>query len=569
MKEKTIYLSNDPIKRNEAIENAMIRIAEEMKIQIQIENFANLSRNSSDGSMIVLCPDINVEDVSVLDSIASRYYNNQPVILYKPTNREINTVYRYIEGRNYFCAESTTSGYTLFGLKYGKDGISYILENHEKSPEQIAESLVAFLKDEQEKENEIRKRGVIETSEKVLGENGQETVNLAKIARSYVMTKQFSLADKQLSLSYYMVSCHVYDGESPIGGEDWFFIQQHGILNGAGGYNKYWAGTRVRVNDESWYVGQGEVALNYVDYYRMVNKIALPTDSNEESENDINLLYAEPQAINGVTAYTISESQSIAGTVGFEAGVDGGSPAIKGNGSISAGAGFESSYTFEVQDCSCMGESLNNGTASAGWKYSFKRAKQNREAGKWQRLHDPALLSVSAFSPVNTWIWKFPTEKRDSYKQFNSMLEVGIMNTISRYSGSQSPKDIRGNSSASKSFLVTLHMPPLLGVDQRELLFSKESCTKTIKVASQGKWKLIDESSNTWVHISNSEGSGKCTNVYITVDELKEGKERSTVLMLTRFLDLEMNIESESLEIQVFQSPGSVNMDLDSVTCEN
>ena len=39
--------------------------------------------------------------------------------------------------------------------------------------------------------------------------------------------------------------------------------------------------------------------------------------------------------------------------------------------------------------------------------------------------------------------------------------------------------------------------------------------------------------------------------------------------MLTRFLDLEMNIEGESLEIQVFQSPGSVNMDLDSITCEN
>lgn len=49
---------------------------------------------------------------------------------------------------------------------------------------------------------------------------------------------------------YYMVSCYVYDRDSPPGGEDSFFIQQYEILNGASG-RKYWAGTGVDINEES------------------------------------------------------------------------------------------------------------------------------------------------------------------------------------------------------------------------------------------------------------------------------------------------------------------------------
>ena len=42
---------------------------------------------------------------------------------------------------------------------------------------------------------------------------------------------------------YYMVSCYVYDRDSPPGGEDSFFIQQYEILNGASGgkiLGRYW-----------------------------------------------------------------------------------------------------------------------------------------------------------------------------------------------------------------------------------------------------------------------------------------------------------------------------------------
>lgn len=546
MEKRTIYISNDPPARDEAIENAMIRIAEETDTQILIEDLKKSSSNSPNGPLVVLCSGVDMENRNVLDSIARRYFNNQHVILYKPTNREINIIYRYIEGRNYFSAETATSSYSLFGLKRGEDGIRYILENHDKLPDLVSESLVDFLEGKQEMLAKHHQKDFTKAAQNVLNEK----INLAEMARHYVTTKQFSLAGKHFSLSYYMVSCHAYDENSESNGEDWFFIQQYGILNGAGGYDKHWAGARVDVNGESWYVGEGEVALNYVDYYEMTNKIKSQSGS---VDSDIVLLYAEPQAFNGVTTYTISESQSISGTIGFEGGKDGGESVLKGSGSISAGASFDSSYTFEVADCSCEGTSLGDGTASAGWKYSFKRAQQNRAAGKWQRLHDPAKLSTSVFSPLNTWIWKFPTDKRDDYKLFHSKFSVGIMNTISRYSGSQSPKHINGKSSASTEFDVTLHMPPLLGVSTRNLRFSQKCSTQVLTIASQGPWTLkLKDSNDTWVSMNKSSGSGESTEVSITVEKLPDNKTRDAILQLRQEPD--GSAGGECIEIGVTQS---------------
>lgn len=196
--------------------------------------------------------------------------------------------------------------------------------------------------------------------------------------------------------------------------------------------------------------------------------------------------------------------------------------------------------------------------ASAGWKYTFKRAQQNRSIGKWQHLHDPAKLATSVFSPLNTWIWKFPTKKRDVYKQFESVFELGIMNTISRYSGSQSPKDIPGDSSGSNTFTVTLKMPPLLGANKQDFLFSNECSTQTLEIACQGSWHLkLENTNDSWIQISETDGKGEDTKVYITVDKLEDVNGRSAILQLTR-IDKDDPTEDELIQIRVFQSPGKV-----------
>ena len=402
MAEKLIYVSNEPVGENSALEETMIQVAEELEAKIMVKDFTKDSVEDVNAPIIIMCNGVNVQDELVLESIEKSYFANQQIILYKPTNNEINAVYERLEGREYFKADNKVIGYSLFGLKMTKEGVCYVLEDHEKQSDAISQNMVNFLEDKQE---------LSASALQFLNRKGTDAlkadfsdINLAAMAKQHVVSKYFTLQGKPCTLNYYMISCHKYEGTNANGGEDWFFIQQYGILNGAPGYDKHWAGSRVNVNGDSWYVGQGEVCLNYVDFYKMKNYIPLPENADNVSAE---LVYADPQAINGVTSYTVSEGIDIGGTVGFEAGVSGGNPEAKGSGSFSVGANFTSSYSFEVQDCACKGISLSKNNASAEWEYKFKRAAQNRSAGKWQYLHDPAALSCSVFSPLNSWVWKF------------------------------------------------------------------------------------------------------------------------------------------------------------------
>ena len=73
------------------------------------------------------------------------------------------------------------------------------------------------------------------------------------------------------------------------------------------------------------------------------------------------------------------------------------------------------------------------------------------------------------------------------------------MNTISRYSGSQSPKHIAGTGGTnSTSFNITFNMPPLLGVDTKSLMFDKEGGTQKFSIAAQGTWSLKIKNAPSW-----------------------------------------------------------------------
>jgi len=558
MAEKIIYVSNEPVLENSALENTMINVAEELNAQILVRDFTTDKDEGTDAPIIIMCNDVDVQDETVLANIEKIYFSNNHIILYKPTNNEINSVYERLEGRKYFHAESKVTGYSLFGLKASENGVCYVLEDHEKQADAISKNMIDFLEDKQELDAQTLQLFNSKAFDAFCSESSD--INLAKMAKQHVITKSFTLQGKPCSLSYYMVSCHKYKGEDINGGEDWFFIQQYGILNGAPGYNKYWAGTRVKVNNESWYVGQGEVCLNYVDYYKMKNYIAPPAAS-EEIKAD--LVYAEPQAINSVTSYTVTEAVELGGTIGFEAGSGAGNAEAKGSGAFSAGANFSSSYTFEVQDCSCKGTSLSKNNSSAEWEYKFKRASQNRNAGKWQYLHDPAALSYSVFSPLNSWVWKFGTDKRDVYKSFVSEMEIGIMNTISRYSGSQSPKNISGkcgnDEKSNVSFDITFHMPPLLGVDVKSQMFDKDGGTKKLNIAAQGTWSMKIKESPSWLRADQYSGSGEHTEIFISVDENADKKEREAILQIYRMKDVNLGTFDELIEVKVIQSAGKVS----------
>lgn len=551
MPAKQIYFSNASFTNNQTIENMMIEVSERLALEVCIADFEKQS-DADMGAMVVLCEGIDINEIKVLRRLEQLYQDNQAIILYEPTNNEVNRVFRQLNGKNYFTADTKAHRHSLFGIKCCKDGICRILESHEKGSQAIVESVVQFLSPETEDELLEQRQSALDAA------NALEvsSTNLYEAAMQHVITHKFELAGKPCSLSYYVVSAHKYMGKEADGGEDWFFIQQNCTLNGGKGYENYWAGTRVKVNGDSWYVGQGDVCLNYVNYYMMQNDIK---QKNKEEALDADLIYAEPEAINDKTEYTVTEGVEIGGTVGFEAGSDGGTVA-KGNGSFSAGANFSNTYSFTVSDVTCEGTSLNAGTASASWKYIFKRAKQNRAAGEWQHLHEPAALARSAFSPKNSWVWKFPTGKRDDYKSFDSLFRISTMNTISRYSGSQSPKHIINTFNGDKeyterTFEVTLASPPLLGVNKSNFLLSKDAQSVPLELAAQGSWTIHVPADQNWLRVSKQSGNGHDT-VNISVDVLDGNRERSTALTLIKSSG--MNSLEERITIEVMQSAGIV-----------
>lgn len=552
-----IYFSNVSLTDNLTIESIMIAVNKKLDLEVCVANFDEQT-NDDLGPMVVLCEGIDINELKVLNRLEQLYHANQAIILYEPTNSEVNQVFRRLNGKNYFSAETKGHRHKLFGIKCCKDGICRILESYEKDVCAIIESVIQFLSSETETELLYARESSLQAAKALK----VTTTNLYEAAMQHVVTHKFELAGKPCSCSYYVVSAHKYIGEDADGGEDWFFIKQDAVVNGGKDYTYKWVGARVDVNGDSWYVGDGDVCLNYMNYCMMQNDIK---QANQDEELAADLIYAQPEAINGETTHTVTEGVEVGGTIGFEAGSDGGSVA-KGNGSFSAGANFSDSYSFTVQDVSCEGTSLSAGFASASWKYNFKRAKQNRSIGKWQHLYEPAALSHSAFSPKNSWVWKFPTNKRDQYKSFESLFRISTMNTISRYSGSQSPKHIintfkKGNNTVEyveQSFEITLASPPLLGVSKSNFLLSNEAQSVPLELAAQGPWTIHVPADQHWLRVSKVSGIGH-SNVNISVDRLTSDQERSTALTLVKSAGI--NSKEERITIEVMQSAGTVPTD--------
>ncbi len=129
----------------------MIAVNEKLDLEVCVANFDE--KNNDDlGPMIVLCEGIDINELKVLKRLEQLYHTNQAIILYEPTNSEVNRVFRRLNGKNYFSAETKGHRHTLFGIKCCKDGICRILESHEKDACAIVESVVQFLSSETESE---------------------------------------------------------------------------------------------------------------------------------------------------------------------------------------------------------------------------------------------------------------------------------------------------------------------------------------------------------------------------------------------------------------------------------
>ena len=98
MAEKLIYISNEPVMENSALEETMIHVAEELDAEIMVKDFTKDSGKDVNAPIIIMCDGVNVQDELIMESIEKNYFANQHIILYKPTNNEINAVYGWKGG---------------------------------------------------------------------------------------------------------------------------------------------------------------------------------------------------------------------------------------------------------------------------------------------------------------------------------------------------------------------------------------------------------------------------------------------------------------------------------------
>ncbi|MEJ8736008.1 hypothetical protein WKT02_00985 [Erysipelotrichaceae bacterium HCN-30851] len=345
-------------------------------------------------------------------------------------------------------------------------------------------------------------------------------------------------------------------GEEGKYGYDWYFIKQAPLLNGAPGYDFHWAGTRQVVwtkqknntqKQESWYIGQGEVALNYVSAYTMESFFPV-------SPNVVTLHEVKPTALNETREQTISNSTSIGGAfsggVSSENGLHG-----EGQASLNWGLNFQESETTIIYDCTC--KSYTDGS-KVKWEYTFRKPDYH-----YQRIKNVPELSHSTFNPVNLWIWRVPTKYRKDITSFKSIITIDVSSIITRYSGSQPAKVIPALSD-SVSFDIPLPVPPLLSCQTDYISVDRNGGTKNVAIMTEYenlKITFDGKTSCDWIKVNHLRAHTEKSVLEITVNALEEAQgNRSCTIKVSgdnggKVLSYQRSSEvKESIELVVSQS---------------
>lgn len=537
-----LYVMKNLTSFNELFETTLADMNEKIGYEVVV---ANVEKPMNANAPILFAPaTLNVLDEDAMSFVQTMYEAHMPIILLDTNASEVTSLCAALHEKNAAPATTFNTKLPVFAIECDEDGVCFTFDGRCGQLQNTVDSLIRWLKKEsrpsKEELNCLRKN-----AEEALLTEGN--LDILKMAKALVQTSSADIYGKHLETSYYIVSCHLFKSAGLMDGEDWYYVCQMNKLNGSANYNKYWAGTRCDVNGTSWYVGQGEVALHYVDFYEMENYLV---EGEEKRPLQAYLERPLPEAASKETTYSASTSFGISGEIGFEYdGSSSGGP--KGGVKIGASGSFSSSISFSVSDVTIESHCFEKNNNSAKWRYIFKRAEQNIKAGYWQRLLDPALLSHTTFSPMNTWIWHIPTNQRSKYSSFKSSLRLGEISTISRYSGSQPHKHV-GDRNEVTTFDVPLHHPPLLGISDYSLIFGKGKVTKKIEVASQGDFTMSVSSGADWCKAKTLEKGETTTQVLVTVDAIPTTmEEREAYIIIKRATDtMKVHVVQKNSEIE-------------------
>lgn len=142
------------------------------------------------------------------------------------------------------------------------------------------------------------------------------------------------------------------------------------------------------------------------------------------------------------------------------------------------------------------------------WTYEFASASQN--SSKWQRINEGARLGHSTFTPTNMWVWSVPTSGRPSggaSPSFDLTFTPTMESKLTRNSGSIPPRTLTNSGSVTMN--IPLPMPPLLAVEESNLVFDNSSTTQTVNIGSQGVWTAKIKSGDSWIDIYEDTNQSK------------------------------------------------------------
>ena len=273
---------------------------------------------------------------------------------------------------------------------------------------------------------------------------------------------------------------------------------------------------QIKVDGENWYVGQGRVALYYVDSYTLEAHMI----GDDKALQYVKRIQFEPEAINNEEVHTSSFGFNIGGSLGFSGGKASGDIQALGSVGLTGGITVNDEVAVTVRDCNCTAYTGGANPTSIKWIYDFKNPH-----GKFQKIEGVPDLAHSTFSPVDYWVWRIPTKYRQKFKSFMTSVQVNVASIITRYSGSQ-PAKIINSKPESVDFSVDLPYPPLLCTEVQFVQVDKAGGTKQIPLMTEYKDLRIEirdiESGEAcdWVEVKQLHSHTEHSVLEITIDSM-------------------------------------------------
>jgi len=382
-------------------------LADELAAQMTLTDYDG---TSSDAPIVIAADALadltNGEKASIVEAYQARH----PILLAGPTRDQVLAMFEMLGIDRDFVLPENVETAEVLAVDLEEDGDVFQWAQYAPSidedagetdpaAEQVSRMnlLVQWMKDNEERMQQSDAAKAREHARTAV----LDTHDLTQLAAAFVDQSNFSQYGNNYQITHYIWGCHSYDTNN-----DWFYVQQQGVMYGGGAYKGRF----------DWYQGNfGDMAYWYMDSIEMDSSM----NGYDWNTSSVGMMQSTPETVNGVTTVTSGISWNIGGTVGVSK--DGPSAEITG------GVTIENSKSISVADCQVLNKSNDRGN-NAHWLYQFNRCSSVAYF-LYAGVTDPPNLSITTFQPLNQWVWRVGSGLRTAKTRMHVKLTVGLVAT--------------------------------------------------------------------------------------------------------------------------------------------